>query len=241
MPEEMTINQTVQFALEAVSGTTPAGGANKKPGSLSFQLDPDFAHTEYAPMGERFDTVSVPSMEKSKLTLNASPQTYDELDYVLSALLGDATKTTPAGAKNARKKAWSPPVSGVLAGRTLYLQQGSSSRARAVNYGRLTGATWAADRKTCTIAGSGYAQQIQDDAERIRGHDRRSVLPHRADQASSRRGRARSSSNPAARDVPALPDDRGAACLRRAGSRPHSSPRAAQMPRRTRRSSGSSC
>ncbi len=162
MPEEMTINQTVQFALEATAGTTPGGGANKKPGALKFQLDPDFAHTEYAPMGERFDTVSVPSMEKSKLTLASSPQTYDELDYVYTTLFGAATKTTPVGAQNARKKVWSPELSGVIAGSTLYVQQGSSTRARAVNYGRLAGATWAADRKTCTIAGDGYAQQIQD-------------------------------------------------------------------------------
>src|SRR6185312_7630611 len=162
MPEEMTINQVVQFALESTSGTTPGSGANKKPGSLSFQIDPDFAHTEYAPMGERFDTVSVPSEEKSKLTLNSSPQTYDELDYVFSMLFGDPSTPVLSGAVNAHKKQWSPILSGTIAGRTLYLQQGSSTRARAVNYGRLAGATLAATRKDCTVAGDGFAQQIQD-------------------------------------------------------------------------------
>lgn len=162
MSEEMTINQTVQFALEAVSGTPPGSGANKKPGSLKFQIDPDFGHQEYAPMGERFDTISVPTQEKSKLTLQSSPQTYDELDYVLSALFGDPTITTPAGGVTARKKVWSPVLTDVINGRTLEVQQGSSARARQVNFGRLAGATWTASRKECTIAGDGYAQQIQD-------------------------------------------------------------------------------
>lgn len=163
MTEIMTINQTVQIGLEGAGspGTPPGSGANKKLSSLQVMIDPDFQHAEYAPTGERFDTVSVPTMEKSKLTLSG-PQTYDEMDYVLSGLFGDPTITTPVGGVNAHKKVWSPALSGAIAGRTLEIQKGSSARALQVNYGRIAGATLAATRKDCTVAGDGFAQQIQD-------------------------------------------------------------------------------
>lgn len=161
MTEIMTINQTVQVGLETTPGTSPGSGASKKLSALQVNVDPDFAHTEYAPTGERFDTVSVPTMEKSKLTLSG-PQTYDEMDYVLSGLFSDPTITTPVGGVNAHKKVWSPLLSGAIAGRTLVIQKGSSVRALQVNYGRISDMTLAATRKDCTIAGGGFAQAIQD-------------------------------------------------------------------------------
>ncbi len=163
MPEEMTINQIAQIGVEALAtpGVSPGGGSNKQLTALKIQIDPDFAHTEYAAMGNRFDSISVPTMEKSKLTLSG-PNTYTESVYLFSGLFGDATITTPAGGVNARKWVWSPLLSGAIAGRTFQVQQGSSSRARQVNYGRITDVTLTSSRKDSTIAGAGYAQQIQD-------------------------------------------------------------------------------
>lgn len=163
MPEEMAVTQTTQVGVELLAspGTPPAGGSNIKLPTLKMQIDPDFASEEYAAMGERFDAISVPGKEKSKLTLSG-PNSYAEMIYGFSALLGDATISTPAGGVNARKFLWAPLLTGIINGRTLQVQQGDAVRARQVNYGRITDLTLVADREKSTVDGSGYAQQMQD-------------------------------------------------------------------------------
>lgn len=161
MAEVMTINQIVQLGVEGTPGVAPGGGSNKLLTGLKIQLDPDFGHTEYAAMGQRFDTVSVPTMEKSKLK-GDGPMTYTEKIYVASGVYGAATITTPAGGVNARQWVWAPALSGVIAGQTYQLQQGGSVRARQVNYATFTDATDNVTRKECKTSVGGFAQRIQD-------------------------------------------------------------------------------
>lgn len=161
MAEVMTINQIVQLGVETTPGSAPGGGSNKLLTGLKLQLNPDFGSQQYAAMGQRFDTVSVPTMEKSKLS-GDGPMTFTEKVYIASGLYGAATITTPVGGVNARQWVWSPALSGPIAGQTYQLQQGSSVRARQVNYGTLTDGSDAMTRKECKTTVAGFAQQIQD-------------------------------------------------------------------------------
>lgn len=161
MAEVMTVIQTVQIGAETTHGSAPAGGSNKLLTALAVKIDPDFGTAQYAASGHRFDAVSVPTMEKSKLT-GDGPLTYTELVYVLSGLWGDATITTPTGATNARQWKWAPSLTGVIDGRTFQIQQGSSVQARQINYGTWTDATFTLSRKECTVSASGFGAQVQD-------------------------------------------------------------------------------
>lgn len=161
MPEVMTINQTAQVGVESTPGTPPGSGANKLLTGLAVQIDPDFATTQYAASGQRFDSVSVPSMEASKLK-GDGPLTYTEKVYLASGLYGPATITTPAGAVAARKWLFAPSLTGIIAQSTYQIQQGSSVRARQVNYGTWTDCTDSNTRKECKVSAAGFAQQIQD-------------------------------------------------------------------------------
>lgn len=161
MSEIMTINQTVQIGLEATPGTPPGGGSNKLLTGLNIQIDPDFGTNQYAASGHRFDSVSVPSMELSKLK-GDGPLTYTEIVYPNSALYGPATITTPAGGVNARKWLFAPSLTGPIAGSTFQIQQGSAVRARQVNYGTFTDGTFTATRKEAKVSLAGFAQQVQD-------------------------------------------------------------------------------
>lgn len=161
MAEVMTVIQTVQVGVETTHGTAPAGGSNKLLTGLKVQIDPDFGNAQYAASGHRFDSVSVPTMEKSKLK-GDGPLTYTELVYLLSGLWGDATITTPTGATNARQWKWAPSLTGAIDGHTFQIQQGSSVQARQVNYGTWTDATLTLSRKECTVSAAGFGQQVQD-------------------------------------------------------------------------------
>lgn len=161
MAEAQTMTQVVQMGLEDVHGTSPAGGADLAMPTLKWDVDPDFATNQYAASGERFDSASVPSQEKSKLKLDATAS-YVEQAYIHAMIWGNPAITTPAGAIRARKFAWPVPLTGLIDGRTALLQKGDSVRARSVNFAQLTGINVEFDRKECKLTGDAIAQAITD-------------------------------------------------------------------------------
>jgi len=157
----MTLPQVVQLGVESVVGTSPSGGAQKLLTGLNLSIDPDYGHTEYAASGHRFDALSVPSQEKSKIK-GDGPLTYTEVIYPKSGVFGPATISTPAGGRNARKHLYAPTLTGVINPQTYQVQKGDAVQARQVNYGTFTDYGLAASRKETKISVGGFGQQIQD-------------------------------------------------------------------------------
>lgn len=161
MPDTQTLPQVVQLGVESTAGVSPGGGATKLLTGLNIMLDPDFTTVQYAASGHRFDTISVPSMEKSKLK-GDGPLTYTEVVYPESGVFGASTITTPVGAVAARQWASAPTLTGIITPQTYQVQKGDSVQARQVNYGTFTDFGFAASRKETKVSVAGFAQQIQD-------------------------------------------------------------------------------
>lgn len=129
MAERTSITQVVQVGVEATPGTAVA--ATKRLQSLSFELSPDGDVNTFRAAGSKFPAIASLGKEFAGGDLSGQP-TYTELVYPLSALLGDATISTPVGATNARDWDWDIKSSDVQEGKGLTVERGSSVRAERV-------------------------------------------------------------------------------------------------------------
>jgi hypothetical protein len=123
MPDNATLNQKLQVGMQGVFGTPVA--ATKIMKSWGVDLGINVEVDTYFPNGNIFPTSAGLIQEWTEGDLSGV-LTYTEVVYPLSALLGAATITTPAGGSTSRQWKWSPAANAVLSPVLLTAEKGSS-------------------------------------------------------------------------------------------------------------------
>lgn len=129
MAERTSITQIVQIGVEATPGTAVA--ATKRLQSVGFELSPDGDINTFRAAGSKFPAIASVGKEFAGGDLSGQP-TYTELVYPLSALLGEATITTPGGGTLSRDWDWDIKSSAEQEGKSLTIERGSAVRAERV-------------------------------------------------------------------------------------------------------------
>lgn len=158
MPELSTVAQTVQVGKETTPGTGVAAG--KLLQYTSFELDPQIETVAFRPMGSKINSAVLPGKDFTNLTISGQGS-YQELPYLLSSLLVDATPTTV----DTSGKQWLyEPTNRTENTKARYtIEQGSATRAGKVTFGAVNGLEVTFNRESgVQISGSGWAQNYSD-------------------------------------------------------------------------------
>ena len=158
MPENATVAQGVQIGKETTPGTGVAAG--KLLQYTSFDLDPQVETIDFRPMGSKISGTILPGKDYTNLGITGQGS-YQELPYLLSSLLIDATPTTV----DTSGKQWLyEPTNRTENTKARYtIEQGSATRAGKATFGAVTGLEVTFNRESgVSISGSGFAQQYQD-------------------------------------------------------------------------------
>jgi hypothetical protein len=158
--DTMTIGRTTQMSPETVHGAAPGGGATKQLIDLTFQMDPSLKAIEVRGTGRRFLTVVVPDGQEATVGKVGGSLGYNSWAYIMSMCFGAATITTPAGGVNARKWAWTVPLTGSIDPKSMDIEQGDTADAEQFLYSVIT--DWGVDatRAQVTPAGSILARAV---------------------------------------------------------------------------------
>ncbi len=160
MPELATVAQTVQIGKETTKGTGVAAG--KLLQYTSFDLDPQIETVMFKPAGAKVNSAILPGKDYTNFSITGQGS-YQELPYLLSSVLVDATPTTV----DTSGKQWLyEPTNRTETTKASYtIEQGSATRAGKASYGQVTGVEVTFNRTDgVTISGSGWAQNYQDNA-----------------------------------------------------------------------------
>ena len=158
MPENATVAQAVQIGKETTPGTGVAAG--KLLQYTSFDLDPNIDTVAFRPMGSKVNSTVLPGKDFTNFSVSGQGS-YQELPYLLSSLLIDATPTTV----DTTGKQWLyEPTNRTENTKARYtIEQGSAVRAGKATFGAVTGLEVTFNRESgVQISGSGWAQQYQD-------------------------------------------------------------------------------
>lgn len=157
MPIRSTIAQGIQVGIESTEGTAVA--ANRRLSSVGFSFDPNIDFDQFRPMGNKFNTLSVPGEDWSGVSYEGQP-TYDELVYLFSSLLTTATITTPATGTNSRQWEFIPAATTSDAPKSLTIERGDATIAERVAGALLTGMDLTFRRDSIDMSGDGMARAI---------------------------------------------------------------------------------
>ncbi len=91
MPELATVAQTVQIGKETTKGTGVAAGKILQ--YTSFDLDPQIETVMFKPAGAKVNSAILPGKDYTNFSITGQGS-YQELPYLLSSVLVDATPTT---------------------------------------------------------------------------------------------------------------------------------------------------
>lgn len=158
MAENATVAQAVQIGKETTPGTGVAAG--KLLQYTSFDLDPNIDTVGFRPMGSKIQSTVLPGKDFTNFSISGQGS-YQELPYLLSSLLIDATPTT----SDTTAKTWLyEPTNRTENTKARYtIEQGSAVRAGKVAFGAVNGLEVTFNRESgVQISGSGWAQQYQD-------------------------------------------------------------------------------
>lgn len=159
MTDRATVNQAVQWGIEATPGTPVA--ADKTVRSMSIDIDVAGDNVLYRPGGHKFNAITIPNQEWSTWTLTDGMPTYTELNYLLTAIFGASTDSL-AGTTG-HQRVYTVADVGAITQKTLTIEKGSSVRAEQIAYALLTDLTLTWTRKDGgKIAGQGIGQLLTD-------------------------------------------------------------------------------
>jgi len=166
MADQMTVFRRPVIGLEVPAGTqaTPS----KVLGSMEITASYDPAVATAGPMGNLLNTIAATNYEDTKISLKSTPQcVYDEMPYLLCALINNVTPTTPGGATLSRL--WTTILNDTSANlaATYTYEVGDPVRAARGGYMTLTDGTWSVDfDKGLVFTGAGFGQKMLDDKQR---------------------------------------------------------------------------
>lgn len=176
--ERSTISQVCQLGVEATPGTPVA--ATRKLSTMKIEAGVRVDVKTYRPSGYKFITVAAKGKESTGAKLSG-PATFTEVVYPLSGILCAPTITTPVGATDARKWAWTPNSSGEDAVKTFTIEEGSAARAHRFGYGLMTdfGLKWSRD--SMDLSGSMIGRRLEDGVALSAGATGLELIPVLAD------------------------------------------------------------
>jgi hypothetical protein len=158
MPDNATVSQILQLGVQTVFGTPVA--ATKRAQSFSIDIDPQINTDTFAPSGNIFPTSTSLIQEWSEGDVSGV-LTYTEIVYLLSAIFGPATITTPGGGTLSRKWVWTIGANQLITPNYLTLEKGSSAYAIQVADAVLTGFNIGWNRTDkIEVGGSALAKRI---------------------------------------------------------------------------------
>lgn len=162
MAERSTISQAVQIGVETTPGTAVA--ANKRLGSIGFNLAPKVEINAQRPIGQKYANLQILGKEWSEASLEGAPA-YTELPYIFSSLMSAATITSIMdGATDTTGRTWAfdSNAFGADTPKTYTVEQGSSVRAHRASNVIISDATLNFSRSEVTIEGTAIAKAIED-------------------------------------------------------------------------------
>jgi hypothetical protein len=166
VPERSTINQTLQFGLEATPGTNVP--ANKLIQCFQIVLGMMADVAPFEGTGRKYPTIVIENSEWVEGTL-AGEFDYNGIVYALSGVCGAATSIVAHGA-SATAKDWTfvPPLTGSVQPQTYTIEQGENNAFgnaiynHKVNYGLISEFGYKGDRRTgFNVSGKVLAQALQ--------------------------------------------------------------------------------
>jgi hypothetical protein len=164
--ERSTINQTLQFGLEATPGVNVP--ANKSIQCFAVTFGPMADVNEFSATGRKYPSVVIENSEWVEGTLTGELD-YNGIVYALSGVCGAATSITAHGA-SATAKDWLfvPPLTGSVQPQTYTIEQGENNASgnaiynHKVNYALISELGYKLDRKTgAQLSGKVLAQALQ--------------------------------------------------------------------------------
>lgn len=162
MAERSTISQAVQIGVESTPGTAVA--ANKRLGSIGFNLAPKVEINSQRPIGQKYANLQILGKEWSEAAIEGAPA-YTELIYVFSSLMSAGAVTTIMdGATDTLGRTWAfnSNAFGADTPKTYTVEQGSSVRAHRAANVIIADSTFNFSRSEVTIEGTAIAKAIED-------------------------------------------------------------------------------
>lgn len=162
MAERSSITQSVQIGVETTPGTAVA--ANKRLGSMGFQIGPQIEASPLRPIGQKYASLSILGKEWAEADINGAP-TYTELPYAFASVVGTPVVTQimdsaiPTGAY---RWVFASNTFGDDAPKTFTVEQGSAFRAHRVTNGIISEYTWDWSRDEIELGGTMLARAIED-------------------------------------------------------------------------------
>src|SRR6266567_2227861 len=161
-PEVSSINQRLQFGLEATPGVNVA--ASKLIQCFSLVLGPMADVATFEPTGRKYPAIVIENSEWVEGTLSGELD-YNGVVYALAGVCGAPVITAAGGSATAKSWVFTPPLTGSVQPQTYTIEQGDSAIAgtpRKVNYGLISEFGYKGDRKAgFTVSGKLLAQALQ--------------------------------------------------------------------------------
>jgi hypothetical protein len=160
--ERSTISQAVQIGVETTPGTAVA--ANKRLGSIGFNLAPKVETNAQRPIGQKYANLQILGKEWSEASLEGAP-CYTELPYVFSSLMSTATVVNimdTATDTLGRKWTFNSNAFGADTPKTFTVEQGSSVRAHRASNVIISDLTTNFSREEVTLEGTAIARALED-------------------------------------------------------------------------------
>ena len=157
MAERTSITQVLQLGLETTPGTSVAASKFLPSVMVNTGLDGNF--TEQRGSGNKFPINYIPGKEWAVGSLSGNP-TYDELAYLLSAILVKVTPTTVGTTGRSWVMAPSSTAEDVVA--TYTVEQGSAIRAQKFTFGQFTALSLSGTREEISMSGDVIGKGFTD-------------------------------------------------------------------------------
>jgi len=164
-PERSSINQTLQFGLEATPGVNVA--ATKQIQCFAIVFAPMADVAQFEATGRKYPTIVIENSEWVEGTLTGILD-YNGIVYALAGTCGAATISAHGASATAKDWLFVPPLTGSVQPQTLTIEQGENNAFgnaiynHKVNYGLISELGYKGDRKTgYTVSGKVLAQALQ--------------------------------------------------------------------------------
>lgn len=160
--ERASVRQRTQLGPEVTPGTAVA--ATKRLGATTIQIQPAGNINRFAPIGEKFDTLTAIGKEWTGLRINGEGS-YRDLAYLLAGLVRD-TAPVQQGGTSAYLWTFTPRSSQEDIVQTYTVEQGevaAGGRASRAAYGLIGALTLDWGRERVSTSGEGVAQREEDD------------------------------------------------------------------------------
>ncbi len=164
-PERSSVNQTLQFGLEATPGVNVP--ANKLLQCFDIQLGAMADVKPYAPTGRKYPSIVIENSEWVEGTLGGELD-YNGMVYALAGVCGAPVISAVGASAIAKSFVYTPPLTGSVQPQTFTIEQGENNAYgnaiynHKVNYGLISELGYKGDRKAgFTVSGKVLAQALQ--------------------------------------------------------------------------------